>query len=131
MKYYKDQGNRIFAFEEDGSQDHLIKDNFIKITENEVISLTTPIVTDEQKMNNISNAIQNMLDSKAIEMRYDNMMSVRSYCGFVSPYQEECILMSEWAASCWVKAGEIESDVLNGIRPIPTVEQVLLEMPTL
>jgi hypothetical protein len=35
MKYYKDLNNNLWAYEEDGSQDHLIPANFILITEDE------------------------------------------------------------------------------------------------
>lgn len=33
MKLYKDKNNEIFAFEADGSQDHLIKKGMVAITE--------------------------------------------------------------------------------------------------
>lgn len=35
MKTYKDTNNNLWAYEEDGSQDHLIPDNFILITNEE------------------------------------------------------------------------------------------------
>lgn len=77
----------------------------------------------------MNNAIQQMLDTKAQEYRYDNMMSVRSYVGYVNPFQEEAQGMAIWASNCWVKAGQIEDEVLAGTRPMPTVDEVLAEMP--
>jgi len=38
MKLYKDNNNNIFAYEEDGSQDHLIGDK-VQITEKEASSI--------------------------------------------------------------------------------------------
>jgi len=35
MKTYKDLNNNLWAYEEDGSQDHLIPADFIQITEDE------------------------------------------------------------------------------------------------
>jgi hypothetical protein len=35
MKHYKDTNNNLWAYEEDGSQDHLIPANFILITNEE------------------------------------------------------------------------------------------------
>ena len=35
MRTYKDTNNNLFAYEEDGSQDHLIPDDFILLTEEE------------------------------------------------------------------------------------------------
>lgn len=36
MKLYKDPNNNIFAYELDGSQDHLIPSNFIALTQTEI-----------------------------------------------------------------------------------------------
>jgi uncharacterized protein YggL (DUF469 family) len=35
MKLYKSPDNKVYAFESDGSQDHLIWKNFVSITEEE------------------------------------------------------------------------------------------------
>ncbi len=79
----------------------------------------------------INNAIQNMLDDKAKEYRYDNIMSVRSYAGYANSFQAEAQVLAIWAADCWVKAGEIEQEVIAGIRELPTIEEILAEMPIL
>lgn len=39
MKLFKDQNGNTFAYEADGSQDHLIGENLIAITQEEEISL--------------------------------------------------------------------------------------------
>lgn len=36
MKYFKDKNDKLYAFEEDGSQDSYIKDGMIQITKKEV-----------------------------------------------------------------------------------------------
>lgn len=46
MKYYKDTGNNIYAYELDGSQDHLIG-NKIAITEEEVTNIHNQKNQDE------------------------------------------------------------------------------------
>lgn len=35
MKTYKDENNNLWAYESDGSQDHLISENLIQITDEE------------------------------------------------------------------------------------------------
>jgi len=35
MKHYKSPNNQIFAYESDGSQDHLIPDGYVAVTERE------------------------------------------------------------------------------------------------
>jgi type IV secretory pathway VirB4 component len=71
---------------------------------------------------NINKAISKMLDEKAKELRYDNMVSARSYAGFENAFQEEAQKLSSWCALCWQKAGEIEDSV-------DSVEEVLELMP--
>lgn len=72
----------------------------------------------------IEQAIQNMLDTKAKELRYDNMMSARSYAGYVNPFQVEAQALAVWCANCWIKAGELEA-----LGTPMTVEEVLAQMP--
>ena len=92
-----------------------------------------PPLTPEQLLQQasleINNAIQNHLDSKAQEFRYDNMMSARSYTGYTNPFQAEAQELAVWASECWVTAGQIEADVLSGTRPMPTADEVLAELP--
>lgn len=78
----------------------------------------------------ISKAIQQHLDAKAQELRYDNMMSARSYAGYTNPFQTEAQALATWCADCWAKAGQIEADVEAGNRPMPTAEEVISELPT-
>ena len=83
----------------------------------------------EQAQKAFNNAIQTHLDNKAKEFRYDNMMSARSYAGYENPFQAEAQKLAVWASSCWVKAGEIEADVQAGNREMPTIDEVLSELP--
>ena len=85
------------------------------------------IVKFKQKAFN--NAIQTHLDKKAQEFRYDNIMSARSYAGYENPFQAEAQKLAVWASNCWVKAGEIEADVESGKRDMPTIDEVLSELP--
>lgn len=90
-------------------------------------------VLSEAEYSNISNsqikaeieqAIQSMLDAKARELRYDSMMSARSYAGYVNPFQSEAQALAVWCAECWKKAGELE--VAGNVY---TVAEVLAQMP--
>jgi hypothetical protein len=84
----------------------------------------------EDSRDGMNKAIQGVLDTKAVELRYDNMMSVRSYAGYDNPFQDEAIKLATWCGDCWIKAGEIEADVASGDREMPTVDEVLAELPT-
>lgn len=95
----------------------------------ELFDFRTDVERNEQMLKDMSNIIQQLLDETARSKRYDNIMSVRSYCGWDSPFRAECENIAYWAAQCWVVAGQIEQDVINGIRTMPTVDQLLSELP--
>ena len=123
MKYYKDNQGSVFAYESDGSQDHLIGDK-VKMTAQEVEAHINPPKTPEQLKVEIESAIQKMLDDKAKSLRYDNMMSARSYAGYTNPFQVEAQALATWCVNCWIKAGELEA-----IGTSMTVDEVLAQMP--
>jgi len=77
----------------------------------------------------IQEAVQSHVDALAQSKRYDNMMSVRSYTGFPNKFQRECMSMSIWAGDCWAVVTDIEVAVMLGQRAIPTVQEVLKELP--
>jgi len=77
----------------------------------------------------INNAIQQHLDSQAQALRYDNMMSARSYAGYANPFQAEATALATWASDCWVKAGQIEADVKAGTIAMPTVDEAIAMLP--
>ena len=56
MKTYKDINNNLWAYELDGSQDHLIPANFIQITEDEANAIRAkqqpPIVVNPEPTKN-------------------------------------------------------------------------------
>jgi len=56
-------------------------------------------------------------------------VSARSYAGYENPYQTEANKLAVWSSDCWKKAEEIERDVELGDRPMPTVEEVISELP--
>ena len=81
----------------------------------------------------ISSAIQSMLDTKAVELRWDDMKSARAAAGIPLPADasaieqailDEAIKLSQWYLKCWAKASELEA-----LGTVMTVEEVLAQMP--
>ena len=108
-----------------------INANFIDVV-TKTLSIKDFRTNDEilvQQAKDINNAIQKHLDTKAQEFRYDNMMSARSYTGYTNAFQTEAQALATWASECWVVAGQIEADVQSGARAMPTVDEVLAELP--
>lgn len=48
MKHYKDKNNQIFAFEDDGSQDDLIREDMVEITNEEADSIRYPSISQRE-----------------------------------------------------------------------------------
>ena len=112
-----------------------IKDGFTELVPSEFDvwnGLSWEVDTVEQitaQTIDINNAIKNHLDTKAQEFKYDNMMSARSYTGYTNPFQIEAQALATWCADCWDTAGTIQADVEAGNRAMPTVDEVLAELP--
>ena len=132
MNYYKDINNQVFAYSDEQLTHPVVIEKLKELTEitkEDAKAITNPPLTLEQQQVAISNAIQKHLDTTAQSLRYDNMISARSYTGYTNAFQTEAQALATWASECWVVAGQIEADVKNGDRAMPTVEDVLAELP--
>ena len=62
MKHYKDTNGDLFAYEEDGSQDHLIPADYVAITEAQAKSLIEPVSTYKDKRLEDYHSLNEQLD---------------------------------------------------------------------
>lgn len=77
MKYYK-QNNNVFAYELDGSQDHLIGDK-TPMTDEEVELHTNPIPTEAQILESKQQEAQSYLDSTDwIKSKYVELVVIKN-----------------------------------------------------
>lgn len=88
----------------------------------------------------MTNAVQTLVDNKAREFRWDDIKSARAGAGVPLEGTEsdaevaihtEAVKLAKWDRAVWAKAGEIEAAVLARTREIPTVEELLAELPVL
>lgn len=82
-----------------------------------------------QRPKQIKQAIQKLLDTTAQSLKYGNIQAVGKYVGYLNAFQPEAEALGKWASEVWVTAEQIEADVTNGVRPMPTVDEVMLELP--
>lgn len=76
--------------------------------------------------------VQKKLDDFAATRRYNGIMSACTYVNSKVPqFQIEGQYCVDARDTHWAKCYSILADVLNGIRPVPTIEQVLAELPVL
>lgn len=87
-------------------------------------------LTPEQIIANISNAVQNHLDSVARSRMYDNILSLCSYVNTGdSTFDAEGNAGRIWRSAVWRYCHQLLTDVQNGIRTVPTTEELIAELP--
>lgn len=95
-------------------------------TPEEIHSEQTRILTQ------LTEAIQEFLDTKVRERNYDGILSLCTYAAStIEKFRLEGQAGVNWRDSCWATAYHIMDEVLTGQRPIPTVEELLSELPKL
>ena len=78
----------------------------------------------------LAKAVQARLDTAARRMGYDDLVSAISYRNDSNlAWAAEASALFTWRSSTWLAYFAIEADVKNSIRPMPTTEQMLLELP--
>lgn len=79
-----------------------------------------------------ADAVQSRLDTAAQNRGYDGILSMVSYAGDQHPkFGPEGGAAKSWRTACWAKCYEILAAVESGARPMPTVAELLAEMPAL
>lgn len=89
---------------------------------------------DEPSMNYVQEIEKNVQDYIATVVKsrgYDNENSIAKYLVDNNPFYEECKAISVWIGNVWIKTHEIQREVEAGIRPIPTINEVIAELPVL
>jgi len=114
-----------------------VRSGFVEYTKgNEPQELIDILARDEAQAKTkaqqkaFNDAVQNHLDTKAQSLRYDNINAIGKYVGYENDFQAEAEALGAWASSCWKVAGQTEADVQAGVRTMPTVDEVLAELPS-
>lgn len=77
-------------------------------------------------------SVSTYMDQKAAERRYDSIGSAVSYLSSSNiRYAAEAAACNDFRTACWEKCDQIELEVSQGLRPIPTPEEVVAELPDL
>jgi hypothetical protein len=77
-------------------------------------------------------AVQSMLDLKAAERRYDNILSACTYATSTQPkFQAEGQACVAWRDAVWSKCYELMEQVDSGALAQPTVDELLAMLPAM
>ena len=99
------------------------------IKENTPIKLPRELSYEEIK-NKLEASVQAHLDSTAkINGNWDSMLSARAAAAITGPFQTQAISLAEWWSAVWDCCYQILADVTEGLRPIPTKEELINELP--
>lgn len=75
-------------------------------------------------------AVESHLYAEAVAHGYTNIERACMYAAFPNPYWEESKSFVQWVGNVWAYCyGELQK-VQAGTRPVPTVEQIISELPT-
>jgi hypothetical protein len=91
------------------------------------------VPTPEELQKQLTDAVQRYMDSIAQSKGYDNIFSAATYAeeSVIPKFQAEGIAFRKWRSEVWDFCYAYLNDVTNGIKAIPTVEQLISELPSL
>jgi len=128
MMYYVERANgaiiALYANPQDGRTDP----DPLPDTHPEVVAFFNP----PPALDDYRQAVQAHVDTTAQERRYDGGHTCATYVGSTNPvWAAEATAFVAWRDAVWIYAfGEL-AKVETGLRPQPTIEEFLGELPTI
>ena len=136
MKYYKHPTTgEVYAYEADGSQDAFILPELVQMTDEEVQAHLNPPVppeTPEQIVARLERALDAYIDNQAHAYRYESIRTMVTYENDPNPkFNAEGKGAKAFRSACYTLSIQIVEEVQQGLRPIPTEDELIALMPTL
>lgn len=95
-----------------------------------------PQPTQQEQFSAIERAFDQHIDAVA-EARGYGRVGVRpsasciGFAGFPNQWQAEAIKFAQWSSTCCALMIQGQQDVISGVRPMPTPEQAIAELPVM
>lgn len=127
MKHYLKNG-RVYAFEDAQP----VEAGMVEMSAEELQAYLNPPPTEGQILAAFTAAIQQRLDDFARTRSYDGILSACSYVASgVQRFADEGAYCVAARDATWAYAYQILADVQAQERPMPTLEEVMAELPAL
>ena len=98
----------------------------------EVVAIPVHVPTEKEIQKMLTDGVQAYMDAKVQERGYDNIHTACSYANSTDEvFKMEGTACLAWRDSVWRKCYNILAEVKAGTRPIPTLEEVIAELPVL
>lgn len=94
----------------------------VEIPQEEIIATTVKAMEE---------AIETHINTTVKAKGYNSQDSIAKYLVVSNPFYAECTAISLWIGSVWVYAHQVQADVMAGTRAMPTIEEVIAELPVL
>ena len=113
-----------------------VRDMFSDYTNEEGVVVTKAEQEAEyldKKMQYLAKAMEQGIESHINEIvkakGYNSQDSIAKYLVSGNPFYTECTAISLWIGSVWVYSHQVQADVMDGIRTMPTLEELIAELP--
>lgn len=86
----------------------------------------------EQMQAQVGAAVQSMIDAVCTSgvPYFRDIFSARGYVNDPNQaYHARAVALRDWSSSVWTTLDEIQADVMAGNRPLPTLTELLAELP--
>lgn len=92
-----------------------------------------PVTSQQEILTSFTAAVQSHLDAAAQRAGYDSIYTAVSYADepAVPKFQFEGQAFRAWRSLVWAAANTIRAEVEAGTRPVPTIAQLIAELPLL
>ena len=98
----------------------------------EVVEIPPHVPTEEEIQKMLTDGVQSYMDTKAQERGYDNIHTACSYVNSTDEvFKAEGTACLAWRDQVWRKCYDILAEVKTGKRAVPTLEEVIAELPVL
>lgn len=131
IKYiYPNIADSAFHLQDDGSGAYIHSWNYEQPMPTQAqIDSALPIVSFQAIVKQFDSAVEAYLHAGATAHGYTNIERACMYAPVPNPYEAESQTFVQWVGDVWAYCyGELLK-VENGTRPIPTVEQIISELP--